>query len=118
MKVRKNISTKFKQAHDKVRVDMGLTADNLKIVRFTNWVEEGNLRNRLLKGVLLFFLLLYRSVAYIGIISPRFMISNPVDVDLSFCSTKISPSTFRFLFVGGVKDDIVFNLQNFSFLLV
>ena len=36
---------------------MGLTADNVKIVRFTNWVEEGNLRDRLLKGILLFFLL-------------------------------------------------------------
>ena len=36
---------------------MGLTADNVRIVRFTNWVEEGNLKERLLKGVLLFFLL-------------------------------------------------------------
>ena len=36
---------------------MGLTADNVRIVRFTNWVEEGNLKARLLKGVLLFFLL-------------------------------------------------------------
>ena len=36
---------------------MGLTADNVRIVRFSNWVERGSVHIRLLKGVLLFLLL-------------------------------------------------------------
>ena len=36
---------------------MGLTADNVKLIRFSNWIEEGSFKFRLLKGVLMFLLL-------------------------------------------------------------
>lgn len=36
---------------------MGLTADNVKLIKFVNWVEEGSFSIKLLKGVLLFLLL-------------------------------------------------------------
>ena len=55
--VGRTLSKRFKDAHDNVRVGMGLTEDNSKLVRFTNWVESGNLQQKLLKGVLLFLVL-------------------------------------------------------------
>ena len=51
------MSKRFKDAHDNVRVGMGLTDENSKLVRFTNWVEKGNFQQKLLKGVLLFLVL-------------------------------------------------------------
>ena len=53
----RTLSTRFKDAHDNVRVGMGLTEENSKLVRFTNWVESGNLQQKLLKGVILFIVL-------------------------------------------------------------
>ena len=36
---------------------MGMTAENSKIVRLTNWVETGSVQSRILKGIVLFFIL-------------------------------------------------------------
>ena len=53
----RNISTKFRDAHDKMRSNMGLTAENSKLVRVTNWVETGTCTIKALKAVLLFIVL-------------------------------------------------------------
>ena len=53
----RTLSKRFKDAHDNVRVGFGLTEENSKLVRFTNWVENGNFQQKVLKGVLLFLVL-------------------------------------------------------------
>ena len=53
----RTLSKRFKDAHDNVRVGFGLTEENSKLVRFTNWVESGNLQQKLLKAILLFTVL-------------------------------------------------------------
>ena len=53
----RNLSSSFRAAHDSVRMGMGLTAENSKIVRLTNWVESGSVKIKTLKGILLFFIL-------------------------------------------------------------
>lgn len=53
----RNISTKFRDAHDKMRLNMGLTAENSKLVRVTNWVETGTCTIKTLKALLLFIVL-------------------------------------------------------------
>ena len=53
----RNFSAKFRSAHDRVRVGMGLTAENSKIVALTNWVETGTCQMKILKGIFLFVVL-------------------------------------------------------------
>ena len=56
----RNFSEKFRAAHDRVRVGMGLTAENSKIVALTNWVETGTCQMKILKGLFLFVVLCIR----------------------------------------------------------